>query len=158
MKKHSEKLKIAEKELRKRIGILKQSILNTKSKFIIFKSIIKSKYWYIAGIRYYIPSYIWKLEAMLNCLLKQLFCIKSNVNKQLLLNILKIEEIRVFINRAINKLNCIPHFEPKKNLIVELLSIQAIKLKLNWLFFNRNRTKLWSWATAINNNHFIREC
>ena len=41
MKDHDERLKIAEKEMRKKLGILKPSLMNTKSRLIVFKKILK---------------------------------------------------------------------------------------------------------------------
>ena len=134
MKDHSLRLKTTEKELRKRIGILKSSLLNTKSRLIVFKTIIKSKYCYAAAvICHFIPNYTAKLEAMLYRLLKQLFCIRTNVNKKLLFKLLNIEDTNSYINRVMNRVKSIPQLEPieEKQSMAESLSIQAIKLKLN---------------------------
>ena len=126
MKYHTERLKTAEKEMRKRIGILKPSLLSTKSRLIIFKSIIKSKYWYAAEIIYYhIQKYIGKLEAMLYRLLKQLFHIRANINKKILFKTLNIEDTTSYVNRTISKINNIPQLktETDKSLIELLLQV-----------------------------------
>ena len=160
MKYHSERLKTAEKEMRKRIGILKPSLLSTKNRLIVFKSIINSKYWYAAAIIcYHIPKYIGKLEAMLYSLLKQLFHIRANINKKILLKTLNIEDTASYVNWTINRINNIPQLktETDKSLI-ELLSNKAIKLKLSWLFFSRSRNKYWNCACHIDNEHVIKDC
>ena len=47
---HERILKNSEAELRKRIGILKPALLNTKSRLILYRTILKSKYWYAAAV------------------------------------------------------------------------------------------------------------
>ena len=47
---HSKILKAKEQTLKKRIGLLKPSIVNTKSRFIIFNTIIRSKFSYVAAV------------------------------------------------------------------------------------------------------------
>ena len=55
-------LKNSEAELKKRIGILKPALLNTKSRLILYRTILKSKYWYAAAVLWiYSPCYATKL-------------------------------------------------------------------------------------------------
>ena len=74
-------LKNSEAELRKK-GILKSALLNTKSRLILYRTILKSKYWYAEAVLWiHSPYYATKLDSILYRLLKQLFHIKSNVKK-----------------------------------------------------------------------------
>ena len=158
MKDNAERLKIAEKEMRKKLGILKPSLMNTKSRLIVFKTILKSRFWYAAAILcYYIPKNIGKLEAIIYRLLKQLFWIRANISKKALFKILNIEDINSFINKTIDKLNWMVTVEKNntKPPLVEYLSIQAIKLRLNCLFICKNKAPLCNCSNSINNDHAI---
>ena len=57
-----------------------------------------------------------------------------------------------------NKLNGVPEIEKERQKsIIEHLSLQAIKLKLNCLFNCRNKTPLCACGTYINNEHVIKD-
>ena len=98
-------LKNSEAELRKRIGILKPALLNTKSRLILYRTILKFKYWYAAAVLWiHTPCYATKLDSILYRLLKQFFHIKSNVKKALLFKVLNAENSTSLIHKTINKL------------------------------------------------------
>ena len=141
---HNNILKINEQILRKRIGLLKPSLINTKSRFIIFNTILRSKFSYVAAVLWYFnPDYIKKWESIIYRLLKQLFWIRMNINKELLFKTLEIENTTDYIRRTINKLNGKIEERTEKNKFVESLSIKSIKFKLNWLFNSHNRVYKW---------------
>ena len=103
---HSKILKAKEQTLKKRIGLLKPSIVNTKSRFIIFNTIIRSKFSYVAAVLgHFNPNYIKKWEAIIYRLLKQLLWVRMNVSKRLLFETLEIEDTSKFIRRVMNKIN-----------------------------------------------------
>ena len=157
MKDHLERLNTAEKEMRKKIGILKPSLLNTKSRLIVFNTILKAKFWYAAAIIcHFIPGYTNKLEAIIYRSLKQLFWIRTNVSKKLLFKLLNIEDTTTYIKRVMNKLNGVPEIEKERQKsIIEHLSLQAIKLKLNCLFTCRNKTPLCACGTYIKTTNML---
>ena len=61
-------LKNSEAELRKRIGIIKPVLLNTKSRLILYRTILKSKYLY-AAVVFMNPLYLLCNQAWLNTIL-----------------------------------------------------------------------------------------
>ena len=74
LEEHSKILKEKEQALRKKIRLLKPSIVNIKSRFIIFNTIIISKFSNVPVVlRHFNLSYIKKWEAIIYRLLKQLF-------------------------------------------------------------------------------------
>ena len=80
---HENKLKNIEKFLNKGIGLLKPTMIMTKSRIMIFKFILRSKVSYaLATIWTHNEKYTEKWESMLYRLLKRLFCIRTNVAKQ----------------------------------------------------------------------------
>ena len=91
-----------EAQLKRRIGLLKPSLMNTKSRRMEFKTILRSKISYAwAVICKDNEKYTKQWESMLYRLLKLLFCIKSNVKKQLLFTVLNIENGRKYIENVI---------------------------------------------------------
>ena len=153
---HANMLRVNEIRLRKRIGILKPTLIDTKSRFIIFNTILLSKFSYEAAVLWYFnPDYIKKWEAVLYRLLKQLFWIRMNISKELLFKTLEIENTEDYIRRTINKLNGKTEQRSEKNKLIESLTIKAIKFKLNWLFNSWNRTKKWKCECNIDNEHVV---
>ena len=91
---HEMKHKQVEKALIIKIGILKPSLVNTKSRFIIYKTVIKSKFFYTATtICMHNYRYISKIEAILYRCIKSLFCIRSNIKKKIF-NVLGIPNVQ----------------------------------------------------------------
>jgi hypothetical protein len=79
--------------LKRRIGILKLSLVSTKSRLITYKTILFSKTSYAAGIlAYNNENYLMKWEAILYRLLKSLLPIKDNVGKSILFETLGLEK------------------------------------------------------------------
>ena len=70
---------------------------------------------------------------------------------------MNIEDINSFINKTIDKLNGMVTVEKNntKPPLVEYLSIQAIKLRLNCLFICKNKAPLCNCSNSINNDHVI---
>ena len=137
--------------------MLKPSLINTKSRLIVFKTILKSKYWYATAIIWHLnPQYIKIWDSILYRLLKQLFCIKSNVRKELLFKTLGIETTEELVSKTINKMNGIDKERQGQNTFVQYLSIKSIKMKLNCLFNQNNKNKKWNWLEKINNEHVIK--
>ena len=105
--------------IKKKIGMLKPSLINTKSRLIVFKAILKSKYWYATAIIWHFnPQYIKIWDSILYRLLKQQFCIKSNVRKELLFKTLGIEKTEELVSRTINKMNGIDKEKQDQNTFV----------------------------------------
>ena len=50
LKEHIKDIRIKEKYMRRRIGMLRPSIINTKSRMIIFKTVLRKKFIYAAAI------------------------------------------------------------------------------------------------------------
>ena len=92
---------------------------------------------------------------MLYRLLKRIFWIKANIQKQVLFNTLGIkngdEYVKEIINHRRVHINDSPNF-------VELLSIKAIKIKLNWLFQRYPVNPKWTCRFLIDANHVINNC
>ena len=89
---HENKLRNIEKFLSKGIGLLKPTMIMTKSRIMIFKSILRSKVSYaLATIWTHNEKYTEKWESMLYRLLKRLFYIRTNVAKQKMFKVLGIK-------------------------------------------------------------------
>ena len=154
---HINILRQNEMAIKKKIGMLKPSLINTKSRLIVFKTILKSKYWYATAIIWHFnPQYIKIWDSILYRLLKLLFCIKSNVRKELLFKTLGIETTEELVSRTINKMNDIDKERQDQNTFAQHLSIKSIKMKLNCLFNPNNKNKKWNWLEQINNEHVIK--
>ena len=104
-KEHIKDMRI-KKYMRRRIGMLKTSIINTKCRMIIFKTILRTKFIYAAAILWYFnPEYIKTWNSILYRVLKLIFHIKINLCKDLLFKILEIEDTNEMMTKVINKLN-----------------------------------------------------
>ena len=80
---HELKTRKIKQFLNQRIDILKTSMLITKSRLMLFKSILRAKVSYAWAIIWtHNRKYIEKWESMLYKLLKWMFWIKMNVSKQ----------------------------------------------------------------------------
>ena len=153
---HYKILKNMEIQLRKRIWLLKPSIINTKSRLAIFKTILRSKMNYAwAVICKYNRKYVEKWESMIYRLLKALFWIKSNINKQKLFEVLNIENEIEYIKRITEPKQKNHKFERKE--IIERLSLKTIKLKLNCLFYRNPTNRKWTCNKIINSYHVVEE-
>ena len=142
--------------MRRRIGMLRPSIINTKSRMIIVKTVLRTKFIYAAAILWYFnPEYIKTWNSILYRILKLIFHIKTNVRKDLLFKILEIKDTNEMVTKVINKLNGKIEVNQAET-YVEHLSIKVIKLKLNCLFNSRNKKQKWNCNEIINNEHIIR--
>ena len=102
---HEIKIRNVETFLCRRIGILRATMINTKSRFLLFETIMKSKVSYAwAAIWSLNMDYITKWESMIYRLLKRLFCIKTNVEKQKLFDTLLIENGNSYTERILKKI------------------------------------------------------
>ena len=100
------------------------------------------------------PSFTWYYTHFLRS-----FHIKSNAKKALLFKVLNAENSTSLIHKTINKLWGIPEnietsFK-KQDSMIENLSIKAIKIKLNSMFYSRQRTPNCSWQRQVDNEHAI---
>ena len=112
---HYQMLKSVEEKLKKRLILLKPSLLNTKSRLVVYKTILKSKMSYACEvILKNNDKYTKKWESMLYRLLKILFWIKTNVSKQ-----------KIFETLGLGNSKCT---------IAEYLTLKTIKLWMDWLF------------------------
>ena len=153
---HYKILKNMEIQLRKRIWLLKPSIINTKSRLAIFKTKLRSKMNYAwAVICKYNRKYVEKWESMIYRMLKALFWIKSNINKQKLIEVLNIENGIEYIKRITEPNQKNYKFERKE--IIERLSLKTIKLKLNCLFQRNPTNRKWTCNKIINSYHVVEE-
>ena len=103
---HELRMRKFEQFLNRRIWILKPSMLMTKSRFVLFKSILIAKVRYARVIIWsHNRKYMEKWENMLYRLLKRMFWIKMNVIKQRLFKILGIKNNSEYIykNRVLLK-------------------------------------------------------
>ena len=152
---HEEKLIQTEQNLRRKIWILRQSLVNTKSRFIIYRAIIRSKFLYAATtICTYNHRFTLKLEAMLYRILKNLFYIRTNVKKEKVFKVLGIWNIEEAIRRA-NLRKCGLQIEEDSNRLIEYLSLKVIKLRMGWLFSRNPKLKKCSCQCQITNEHII---
>ena len=96
-----------------------------------------------------------KWESMLYRLLKRMFWIKMNVSKQRLFKTLEIKNGSEYIKEIIEH-----RWRKFKNdsELIELLSIKAIKTKLNCLFQRKPVKLKWNWGWIIDENHVINYC
>ena len=93
LKEHEIKIRNIEKFLWRRIGILKATMINTKIRLLLFNSIMRSKVSYgCAVIWSHSKAYLAKWESMIYRFLKRLFWMKTNVAKQKLFEILRIDK------------------------------------------------------------------
>ena len=129
-------LRNVEEKLKRRLSLLKPSLINTKSRLTVYKTIIKSKMSYAGEIIIMRNNekYINKWESMLYRLLKMLFWIRTNINKQKLFEVLELRK--------------------PKWIIAEYLSIKTIKLKLDCLF-QRKPSKPKCICNEIINCHHV---
>ena len=127
---HELKMRKFEQFLNRRIWILKLSMLITKSRCVLFKSILIAKERYARAIIWsHNRKYMEKWENMLYRLLKRMFWIKMNVIKQRLFKILGIKNNSEYIY---------------KNRV--LLKKIRKRLRVNWISINKvgqNQTKLY---------------
>ena len=101
LEEHEEKLIQTEQNLRRKIWILRPSLVSTKSRFIIYRTIIRSKFLYAAiTICTYNHRYTLKLETMLYRILKNFFYICTNIKKEKVFKVLGIWNIEETIRRA----------------------------------------------------------
>ena len=159
LKEHEKNLKWEEERLKRRIRILKPSLVSTKSRFIVYKSILKSKFYYSAlAVGRFNQKYLSKLEGILYRILKCLFCINQNVKKDKLFKTLN-------INRPADDLIMNLHFKSHaqiskshKNNFIENLSLKSLKLKADCLFSKQPKLKSWDCDTIINSEHVVEKC
>ena len=129
-------LKNVEEKLIRRLSLLKSSLINTKSRLIVYKTIIKSKMSYAEEIiMKNNEKYINKWESMLYRLLKMLFWIRTNINMQKLFEVLELRK--------------------PKWIIVEYLSIKTIKLKRDCLFQRKPSKPKCKCNKIINCHHVV---
>ena len=153
---HELKMRKIEQFLNRRISILKPSILMTKSRLILFKSILRAKVIYAWAIIWtHNRKYMENLENKLYRQLKKMFWIKMNVSKQRLFKTLGIKNGSEYIKEIIEH-----RWRKSKNdsELIELLSIKAIKTKPNCLFQRKPVKPKWNWGWIIDENHNINYC
>ena len=91
MDEHYQMFKNIEIKIMRRISLLKPTFINTKSRLIVFKTILRSKMNYACTIIWNNnDKYAKRCESMIYRLLRSLFWIKVNVNKEKLFNILNV--------------------------------------------------------------------
>ena len=96
---HYQMLKNIEVKIMRKISLLKPTLINTKSRLIVFKTILRSKMNYDWTIIWNNnDKYTKRWESMIYRLLRALFWIKVNVNKEKLFNILNVEYGERYIN------------------------------------------------------------
>ena len=135
---HYQMLKNVEEKLKRRLSLLKLSLINTKSRLTVYKTIIKSKMRYAGEIiMRNNENYINKWESMLYRILKMLFWIRKNINKQKLFEVLELRK--------------------PKWIIAEYLLIKTIKFKLDCLF-QRKPSKPKCKCNKIINCHHVVNC
>ena len=127
LRNHISYIKIKTQALKRRIKLLSPSLVNMKTRMILYKTIVIPQLTYACDAIYDIKQqkYTSLGSALYQCL-KSLLHIRANVSKEKLFNTLHL------------KLNekKLPHFD-KLN-IIELLSIKAIKLRAGCLFLKRS--------------------
>ena len=114
----------------------------TRSKRILFKTLIKSKLSY--GISPLIKNdeeFSLKWESMLYRLLKRLFGIRSKVSK----------------TKLFNQLNVMDWDTKELHEFIDYLSPSTIKLKLDWLFSTYAK-KQRSWKEVSTRTHTVENC
>ena len=101
---HYQMLKNIEVKIMRRISLLKPTLINTKSRLIVFKTILRSKMNYACTIIWNNnDKYTKRWESMIYRFLRALFWIKVNVNKEKLFNILNVEYGEKYINNLKEK-------------------------------------------------------
>ena len=99
-------LKNIEVKIMRRISLLEPILINTKSRLIVFKTILRSKMNYACTIIWNNnDKYTKRWESMIYRLLRALFWIKVNVNKEKLFNILNVEYGEIYKNNLKEKQN-----------------------------------------------------
>ena len=153
---HENKMRKIEQFLNRRIGILKPSMLMTKSRLMLFDSILRAKISYALAIIWtHNKKYIEKWESMLYRLIKRMFWIKMNIEKKKLFETLGIKNGYEYVKEIIE------HRRRKikgDTDIIEYLSIKAIKTRLNWLFQRKPKKPKWNWRCKIDEDHVINKC
>ena len=159
LKEHEIILKQEEQRLRRWIWILKPSLVSTKSRFIVYKSIIKSKFYYAAlAIGRFDSNYLSKLDSMLYIILKWLFCVHQNVKKDRLFKVLSISRPADDLIWSLSNIKQTQTIKRPKSYYIESLSLKTIKLKLGCLFSKQPKLKGWKWNVLVTNDHVINDC
>ena len=159
LKEHEIKLKQEEQKLRRRIWILKPSLVSTKSRFIVYKSIIKNKFYYAAlAIGRFDSNYLSKLDSMLYRILKWLFCVHQNVKKDRLFKFLSISRPADDLIWSLSNIKQTQTIKRPKCYYIESLSLKTIKLKLGCLFSKQPKLKGWKWNVIATSDHVINDC
>ena len=134
---HELKMRKIQQFLNRTIGMLKLSMLMTKSRLMLFKSILRAKVSYAWTIIWsHNRKYIEKWESMLYRLLKRKCWIKMNVIKQRLFKILGIKNNSEYIykNRVLLK-------KIRKWLRVNWISINKVDQSQTKLFVTKETSK-----------------
>ena len=128
IKEHVHVLRKIERYMKRRLCILRPTLMNTRNRLIVFKTIIKSKVSYANSIICkHDARYTKTWESILYRILQILFWIKTNAKKEKIYSIFKID-----INNQWNHQTVRESKKPKENPgFIEYLSIKAIKLKLD---------------------------
>ena len=155
---HILSLRSIEDKLIRRINILKPSLVSTKSRFIIFKTIIKAKFWYAAYVLWhYNQNYIKKWESIIYRILKRLFLIKGNVSKSSIFKTLQIEDIQEQTENTMKRLKGIKTEMHTSSRAIEQLSLKVIKLRIGWLFQKKRLVPKCNCSCILDSKHIIKE-
>ena len=153
-KEHENMLKNTEVDLRRKLAMLNTNLIDTRSKMIIFNTIIKTKFSYGAAIIWkYNSKYSEKWQGLLYKSLKTLFGIKINVSKSKLFKILEIELFKSTIEKYLKNETNAEKFNDK---FIYNLNNKAIKIKLECSFTSKGKERLWKWTETVNNDNVMK--
>ena len=142
LKEHEQKLRSFEKLMNLKISMIGRILKKTRSKRILFKTLIKSKLSYgISPLIKHDEKFRLKWESMLYRLLKRLFGIRSKVSK----------------TKLFNQLNVMDWDTKEWHEFIDYLSPNTIKFKLDWLFSTYAK-KQCSWKEASTRAHIVENC
>ena len=163
VREHTLNMRLIEERLTKKIKILKPTLVSVKSRFLLLKTIIKSKFCYWTHVLWHFnKKYTKDWESVIYRLVKCLFNLKGNPRKKNVFSTIGIEN---WEDERRNVLEKIKHGENRgwiysgmKNRKVEELTLKVIKLKIGWLFNWRTSEPKPRWDGRFEPNHVICNC
>ena len=144
IKDHTDKVRVIENTIGRKSKLLGKLMKTIKGKRVVFETLLKSRLSYAAQeISNILPDNKDKWNSMLYRVLKAILGINHNIKKEDLLNTMSVNT---------------KDKDKDKKFFINLLSTNALKLKLRCLFHKYSKKKIWDCEQINDNNHWITVC
>ena len=144
IKDHTDKLRIIENTIGRKAKLLGKLMKTIKGKRAVFETFLKSRLSNAAQeISNILPDYKDKWNSMLYRVLKAILGINHNIKKEDILNTMSVNT---------------KDKDKGKKFFINLLSTNALKLKLRCLFLKYSKKKIWYCEQINDYNHWITVC